>query len=256
MARPLHIGLLGAMPEEIGTNLQHLKDLHSSRHGDLTIHKGIWNGGDGWEVRLTLSWSGWGKVSASRAATRLLASATEDDPIDLLLFTGVAGAANPDLKQWDVLVADAVVQHDMDARPLCNRFTLPALDRDRLIPPSPWLSWATDALEQAAGTPQWAGFGPARQGLIATGDRFIGDAAVLADLRDALPGLQAVEMEGAAMAQVAEQEEVPWLVLRVISDGADESAAQSFSDFVRIYDARAWQLIETLLKRADRAPQR
>lgn len=256
MARPLHIGLLGAMPEEIGTNLQHLQGLRSNRHGDLTIHKGTWTGSDGLAVRLSLSWSGWGKVSAARAATRLLASAADDDPIDLLLFTGVAGAANPKLKQWDVLLADAVVQHDMDARPLCNRFTLPALDRDRLTPPPPWLNWATRALEHAKGTPQWTGFGPARQGLIATGDRFIGDAAVLADLRDALPGLQAVEMEGAAMAQVAEQERVPWLVLRVISDGADESAAQSFSDFVRIYDERAWQLIEALLLHAGQAPQR
>ena len=256
MARPLHIGLLGAMPEEIGTNLQHLQGLRSSQHGDLTIHKGTWTGSDGLAVRLSLSWSGWGKVSAARAATRLLASAADDDPIDLLLFTGVAGAANPELKQWDVLLADAVVQHDMDARPLCNRFTLPALDRDRLTPPPPWLTWAKSALENAKGTRQWTGFGPARQGLIATGDRFIGDAAVLADLRDALPGLQAVEMEGAAMAQVAEQERVPWLVLRVISDGADESAAQSFSDFVRIYDERAWQLIEALLLHAGQAPQR
>ena len=256
MARPLHIGLLGAMPEEIGTNLQHLQDLSSTQHGDLTIHQGSWSGSNGLTVRLTLSWSGWGKVSASRAATRLLASAAAEDPIDLLLFTGVAGAAVPELNQWDVILADAVVQHDMDARPLCSRFTLPALDRDRLTPPTAWLSWAANALKQAKDTPQWTGFGSARQGLIATGDRFIGDATVLAGLRDALPGLQAVEMEGAAMAQVAEQEQVPWLVLRVISDGADESAAQNFSDFVRIYDQRAWQLIETLLQVADQVPQR
>ena len=51
------------------------------------------------------------------------------------------------------------------------------------------------------------------------------------------------------MAQVAEQEAVPWLVLRVISDGADEAAAQSFSDFVQVYEHRAWSLIEALLKR-------
>ena len=48
---------------------------------------------------------------------------------------------------------------------------------------------------------------------------------------------------------MAEQEGVPWLVLRVISDGADEAAAQSFSDFVQVYDQRAWSLIEALLKR-------
>ena len=93
-------------------------------------------------------------------------------------------------------------------------------------------------------------------GLIATGDRFIGDPAVLQKLRDALPDLQAVEMEGAAVAQVAEQEGIPWLVLRVISDGADETAAQSFEDFVKRYEQQAWRLIEALLQRCKDAPRR
>ena len=63
-------------------------------------------------------------------------------------------------------------------------------------------------------------------------------------------------MEGAAVAQVAEQEGIPWLVLRVISDGADEKAAQSFEDFVKRYEQQAWRLIEALLKRCNATPQR
>ena len=97
-------------------------------------------------------------------------------------------------------------------------------------------------------------FGRPRPGLIGTGDQFIGDAKVLMALRDALPALTAVEMEGAAVAQVAEQEGVPWLVLRVISDGADAEAAQSFNDFVKAYDQRAWNLIATLLRQQASAP--
>ena len=62
-------------------------------------------------------------------------------------------------------------------------------------------------------------------------------------------------MEGAAVAQVAEQERVPWLVLRVISDGADETAAQSFEDFVKRYEQQAWRLIEALLQRCKDAPR-
>ena len=88
MTQPLHIGLLGAMPEEIGSDLSHLTDLSCSDHGDLKIHRGFWSD----KVDLSLAWSGWGKVSAARAATRLLAS---DPSIDLLVFTGVAGAADP-----------------------------------------------------------------------------------------------------------------------------------------------------------------
>ena len=102
MTQPLHFGLLGAMPEEIGSDLSHLKDLSYSEHGDLRIHRGSWND----TVHLSLAWSGWGKVSAARAATRLLAS---DSSIDLLVFTGVAGAADPALQQWDVVLALSLI---------------------------------------------------------------------------------------------------------------------------------------------------
>ena len=54
---------------------------------------------------------------------------------------------------------------------------------------------------------------------------------------------------------MAEQEGVPWLVLRVISDGADETAAQSFEDFVRRYEQQAWRLIEALLQRCKTTPK-
>jgi adenosylhomocysteine nucleosidase len=248
MARALHIGVLGAMPEEIGSDLSHLQQLWNEKHGDLTIHHGSWGEG----IRLSLAWSGWGKVSAARAATRLLCSAPD---IDLLLFTGVAGAADPDLEQWDVVLANAVVQHDMDASPLFPRFTLPALNRAQLVPDSSWFQWASTALAQAYQAGEIDGFRTPSTGLIATGDRFIGNAAVLDALREALPGLKAVEMEGAAVAQVAEQEGIPWLVLRVISDGADANAAQSFGDFVQRYDRRAWSLIQALLSRAEQAHQ-
>ena len=249
MTHPLHLALRGAMPEEIGSDLSHLKDPSCSDHGDLTIHRGSW--GD--DVGISLAWSGWGKVSAARAATRLLAS---DPSIDLLVFTGVAGAADPALRQWDVVLADGVVQHDMDARPLFPRFTLPALNQDQLQPQSAWFDWAKTALLEAHDAGDIDGFGQPCSGLIGTGDRFIGDPAVMQTLRDALPDLQAVEMEGAAVAQVAEQEGVPWLVLRVISDSADETAAQSFEDFVKRYEQQAWRLIESLLQRCKDAPRR
>ena len=255
MTRPLHIGLLGAMPEEIGTAREHLQNLDQASYGDLSVCHGLWTAGEGDPVLISLAWSGWGKVSAARAATRLLASAASDTPIDLLVFTGVAGAADAALEQWDVLLANAVVQHDMDARPLCPRFSLPALQRDKLVPQLSWLNWAATALAAAHAQGNLTGFGKLDQGLIGTGDQFIGEATRLNELRTALPGLKAVEMEGASMAQVAEQEGVPWLVLRVISDGADESAAQSFSDFVQTYDKRAWQLIEALLTQVNTAPR-
>ena len=133
MIRPLRIGLLGAMPEEIGSDLNHLQEHKSTVFGDLTIHQGTWNSA----VKLTLAWSGWGKVCAARAAPRLMAAAPD---LDLLRFTGVAGAADAALQQWDVVLADAVSQHDMNASPLFPRFTLPPLHRDRPQPAPDWLA--------------------------------------------------------------------------------------------------------------------
>jgi adenosylhomocysteine nucleosidase len=129
------------------------------------------------------------------------------------------------------------------------------LNRAQLEPDPSWFQWASTALAQADQAGEIDGFGTPSTGLIATGDRFIGNAAVLDALREALPELRAVEMEGAAVAQVAEQEGIPWLVLRVISDGADANAAQSFGDFVQRYDRRAWSLIQALLSRAEQAHQ-
>ena len=170
------------------------------------------------------------------------------------MFTGVAGAADPALNQWDVVLADAVVQHDMDARPLFPRFTLPALNQTdsshiRLGSTGPrplCMRPTTQASSRECTALQWSD---------CHGDRFIGNPAVLQTLRDALPDLRAVEMEGAAVAQVAEQEGVAWLVLRVISDGADETAAQSFEDFVKHYEQQSWRLIEALLQHCTDAPQ-
>ena len=257
MTRPLHIGLLSAMPEEIGSDLTHLETVDERCHGDFTLHRCRWNGPNGAPpIQLSLAWSGWGKVCAARAATRLLASTPAEEPLDLLLFTGVAGAANPDLRQWDVLLASGVIQHDMDASPLFPRFTLPPLNRDRLQPDAAWAQWAQTALEQSYRNGSLDGFGAPRRGLIGTGDQFINDAAVLNQLRTDIPDLQAVEMEGAAVAQVAEQEGVPWLVLRVISDSADGEAADSFSDFVQRYDHSAWRLVDALLNAQSAAPRR
>ena len=135
MTQPLHLGLLGAMPEEIGSDLSHLKDLSCSDHGDLKIHRGSW--GD--EVRLSLAWSGWGKVSAARAATRLLAS---DPSIDLLVFTALRADPSP-------APMGCGVGRCRGAARQFPRFTLPALNQDRLQPQPAWFDWAKTALLEA-----------------------------------------------------------------------------------------------------------
>ena len=122
------------MPEEIGIILENLKSIKSSKFGDWELFTGKISLDDSREILITTAWSGWGKVSAARATTRLFSSNVSSIPIDLAIFTGVAGAVDTKLKQWDIILADSVIQHDMDARPIYDKYVIPALNNKKIIP--------------------------------------------------------------------------------------------------------------------------
>ena len=129
--KSINIGLISAMPEEIGSTIENLENLSISEYGDLKIYYGKLNKKvPNYEtVYITLAWSGWGKVSAARAITRILAGSNK---IDFIIFTGVAGAVNKSLSQWDIVISNEVIQHDMDARPIFEKFVLPPLNKAKL----------------------------------------------------------------------------------------------------------------------------
>ena len=76
---------------------------------------------------------------------------------------------------------------------------------------------------------------------------FISDKLKLNQLSKEIPNLLAVEMEGGAFAQVAEQEDLPWIVVRVISDEADDNASEDFNSFLEKYKYKSWELIHDFL---------
>ena len=252
----MHIGLLCAMPEEIGATIENLHNVSNTSFGDLQIISGEWylSVSNHPSVYISVAWSGWGKVSAARAATRLIASSFYGKSIDVLFFTGVAGSAKSELSQWDVVIPSELIQHDMDARPLFQKYVIPALRREKIQSNKQWVDWACSTIREAITNDLLDNFGKVETGLIATGDIFIDEKSLLDNLSRDLPGLSAVEMEGAAVAQVACQERVPWLIIRVISDSADDLAAQTFQDFLKEYKRCSWSLIETLLKNHVKAP--
>ena len=231
------------MPEEIGNALEHLKNVKEKKFGDLTVYSGEWSS----EIFITIAWSGWGKVSAARAATRLLSSNLNSRAIDFVLFTGVAGGADPFLKQWDVIISTKVIQHDMDARPMFPKFVVPAIKSETISANKHISDLIYNALNQEKKI-ELKPFGNVLKGLIATGDRFISEKKFLKQLRSEIQDLKAVEMEGAAFAQVAFQEKIPWCIMRVISDEADENAAENFQEFLEKYEKCSWKLIEIILK--------
>lgn len=175
----------------------------------------------GQEVVLVLSRIG--KVAAAATAVTLI----ERFDASAIVFTGVAGGLVPGVQVGDVVVADAFLQHDLDASPLFPRHEVPLYGKSR---------FATDAaltarLAVAAG----AALPQARlhRGLIASGDRFVATTAEARALQAELPDALAVEMEGAAIAQVCHDYGLPYAAVRTISDRADDAAHGDFLRFVQ-----------------------
>jgi adenosylhomocysteine nucleosidase len=182
-----------------------------------------------------------GKVAAAATTTALI----HRFGVERIVFTGVAGGLAHGLSVGDVVVADSLMQHDMDASPLFPRHEIPLLGRATFDADTS----LRDALAQAARDwlaqemadqvrAQWRdelNLSAARVhvGQIASGDRFVSSAQEVARLRDALPQALAVEMEGAAVAQVCHEYGVPFAVMRTLSDAADDTAHVDFPRFLR-----------------------
>ena len=77
------------MPEELGEIIQNLKNLKSKKYGDFEIFTGEWINSSNCTILISVAWSGWGKVSAARATTRLISNIISDLKVNLLIFTGV-----------------------------------------------------------------------------------------------------------------------------------------------------------------------
>ena len=140
-----------------------------------------------------------GKVSAARATTRIISHSKLGEEIDFLIFTGLAGAVDEKLNQWDIIIGDLVIQHDMDASPIFNKFVIPALKKDKLIPCKNLLEKIKNSLYKKESIKYLERFGSIKKGLIATGDAFISDHQKARKLAIDIPNLLCVEMEGAAL---------------------------------------------------------
>src|SRR5438309_652032 len=109
------IGIMSAMREEIDSLLAEMTDVEVVEAGMRTYHRGRL-----WGAPAVLVFSRWGKVAAATTTTYLI----EHFGVDRILFTGVAGGIDDALHVGDVVVASRLYQHDMDARPLRERFEI------------------------------------------------------------------------------------------------------------------------------------
>ena len=231
----MRLGIISALYEEQLGLMEAMKGPSRLIHG----MRDYWLG-NLWEIDAVCVLSRIGKVAAAMTATTLV----EKFGVTHILFTGVAGAGDKTVQVGDIVVAEALVQHDMDASPLFPRFEVPLTGLTHFQPDlqlSMRLSRAAhDFLEQDLASAISEGerrefrlLQPrVHRGLVASGDQFMSDRQRLNALNEALPGLVAVEMEGAAVAQVCYELGVPCAVIRTISDNANENAATDFMRFV------------------------
>jgi adenosylhomocysteine nucleosidase len=171
---------------------------------------------------------GVGKVNASMATTLLI----ERFSPAVVIFSGVAGALDPELQPGDVVIGEALAQHDLvyhteeGAAPRSVRNPLSGIENPLVLPASPRLLALARRDAENAGLEPVDGAPRAPRvvfGTIATGDSFVGSRARKAELWEKL-GARAVEMEGAAVGQVCHQLGVPFLVVRGLSDRAGSDA--------------------------------
>ena len=242
------IAIVAAMRPELSALLEAMPD-EAPR---VRAGREFWVGHlDGHEVVAVLS--GVGKVAAATTAT-LLAG---EFGVERAVFTGTAGGVHAEARVGDVVVAESLLQHDMDASPLFPRHEIPFYGRARFpadAAMSAALLQASRAVLADAASPSppahgdgldgalLSTFGIAaprvHAGLVISGDRFVASAAANAELRARLPDALAVEMEGAALAQVCFDFGLPFAVVRTVSDRADDAAHVDFGRFVATVASR------------------
>ncbi|MEM0983213.1 MAG: 5'-methylthioadenosine/adenosylhomocysteine nucleosidase [Planctomycetota bacterium] len=213
------IGVIAAMPEEAEALFEHL-DAHGDRvyHGKrdfLIAHRG--------STEIIVVVSRVGKVSAAATAAELIVRFGVDE----LIVTGVAGGIGPGVEVGDVVVATELIHHDLDARPIWPRHVVPLLEVARFTADARLSAELEHAAREFLGDRS-----PKRnvhKGLVATGDVFVSSSEMAAPIRGALPDALCVEMEGAAVAQVAFEQGVPVGVVRAISDRADDDTESEYT---------------------------
>lgn len=231
MPTPSPIGIMAAMPEEIDALLEAIEQTTVSEHGRRQFHLGSIAG-----VPVVCVHSRCGKVAAATTTAELIVRFG----VDRLVFTGMAGALDPALRIGDIVVATALIQHDLDASPIFPPLEVPLLGQSwfpadealskrvaaaaaRFIESD--LAAAIDPDERAAlhiQTPT------VHRAPIASGDVFVGSDPTRRAVTTRVPEAVCVEMEGAAAAQVAFEYGIPLAVVRTISDAADDHAGTHF----------------------------
>jgi adenosylhomocysteine nucleosidase len=213
------IAILSALAEEQSGLLGMLTAPRQVAHAGRLFWTGTVHGRE-----VTLALSRIGKVAAATTATALI----ERFGAQQIVFTGVAGGLGEGVKPGDLVVASQFLQHDMDASPLFPRHEVPLYSTSRFLTDGALSAQLLEATRSLSNDKVCV-----HHGLIVSGDRFVATRGESLALQSSLPDALAVEMEGAAVAQVCHDYGLPFAAVRSISDRADDDAHIDFPRFVR-----------------------
>lgn len=211
-------GIIGAMEEEVSQIVHKMKDVKKTEIAGMTFNSGSLEG-----KPLVVVKSGIGKVNAA-ICTQILATYFKADAV---INTGVAGSLKNEINIGDVVISTDAIQHDMDATGFgYEPGVIPRMKTSVFAADNNLIKMAEDACKSAV--PEIGVF----KGRIVSGDQFITDKATKDRLIKQFKGY-CTEMEGAAIAQAAYLNNIPFLIIRAISDKADDSASMDYSEFER-----------------------
>ena len=225
-------GIIGAMEIEVEQLKKDMEISRTVRKARMEFFEGTLSGKQVVVVR-----SGIGKVNAA-VCTQIL---VDDFQVDCVINTGIAGSLNADINIGDIVISKDVLHHDMDAvnfgYPLGQ---IPQMDVFSFEADQELADRAERICHEV--NPEISVF----RGRIVSGDQFIAEKSVKERLITNFGGY-CTEMEGAAIAQTAYLNRIPFVVLRAISDKADDSATMDYPTFERQAAEHCVRLVEGLL---------
>ena len=227
------IAIMGAMPEEIAPLLERMDHYEEVVYAKNRYYLASYEG-----KSLVIAYSKIGKVFAALTAATMI----EKFGATRLLFSGVAGAINPDLKIGDLIVATKLCQHDLDITAFGHPYGY--------VPEGSVYVESDSSLRAIAQSVASQKGINLREGIIATGDQFVADLQRKTWIAKEF-GADALEMEGGSVAVVCESLGVPFFILRAISDAADMDAGFNFDKFLESSAKGSADFILSMLKMMD-----
>lgn len=228
------IGIIGAMHEEIIELKNMISNLEEEKILDIIFYKGTLEGKE-----IVLVEGGIGKVNASVCTTLLI----DRFKVNQLIFTGVAGGTNPNIEVGDIVISNELIEHDFD----CTAFGMKHGEIPRM---ETSIFKADEKLIKIAEKSALELFDKKNiyTGRIVSGDVFVAEPKKINWLRETFNS-ECTEMEGAAVAHVCHLFKTPFVIIRSISDKANDDAKTDFCEFVKLAAKNSKNLIVEMMKR-------